>query len=194
MRRSLIVLSLVLAACSSGEPIFQKTDLPRLVLQTNQAPVRTRLDVSQSGERALARASNSALLRQRLKAAGFITGYLNQFVSPELFTDPVKGSLAISFGWLFGSPAGATEGLRALETDLRSRSSTLDQVSARGLGSQSFAFFGDIAPRGLPGGFFYAWRVGNGVFGLVAAGPEGGTFIYENAARALADEMAARAR
>jgi hypothetical protein len=132
--------------------------------------------------------------RQELADAGFISSYFALFVDPTLFGPGNRvtghGSLADSFVLLFRLPAGASKGLRSIERAVRRDGSDLTVRPSGGLGDEAFALAGTLQ-RGLPAGFLFAWRRGNAVFGLIAAGPPGR--IDENRARALADRMAARA-
>lgn len=187
-------LALALSAC--GEQSFTERDLSRLVLQKHEAPVGTELVQNSSGPQSLDEyARNDEQKKIAMADAGFVSSYFNFFLSPKTFTSTdfseasAEGAIADSFVMLFATVEGATQGLQILEDTIHRDGAGLEDRSADGLGDEAFAVKGTIQ-RGLPPGFLFAWRVGNAVFGLIAAGAPGA--INENAARRLADVMYAR--
>lgn len=189
----LAAVMLALAACSGGEPTFVRDDLERLVLPPELAPARTTFVDGDSGFTTLERLAEDEEEAAALEEAGFEAAYVNIFLDPKLFDeqdfDP-SGSVAISFAMLFDSPEGATEGLRVIEADVRADSPGVEDRPTPGLGEDAFAVHGVLDPSEPPG-FLFAWRVGNVVQILVAAGAEGR--IDENAARVLVDRVRAQA-
>lgn len=190
-----LVVMLVAVACG-GEPNFSESQLPGLVLQPFEAPEGTSLDQGSSGAQTLEEfAGDDEVKKTELVEAGFVTSYFRLFLAPELFGDGTAlsptGSLATSFALLFRTPEGAEQGLGIVERSVRRDGRNLRDKPSAGLGDASFGLEGTLEP-GLPPGFLYAWKFGNAVFGIVAAGAPGS--INENAARDLADRMAERAR
>ncbi|MFA5890165.1 MAG: hypothetical protein WDA27_04305 [Actinomycetota bacterium] len=191
------VLMTVAVACG-GEPRFTADQLPGLVLQPFEAPAGTSLDQASSGTKTLDEfAKDDKVKRAELADAGFVTSYFRLFLAPELFDGKdaselsPAGSLATAFALLFKTPDGAEQGLGIVERAVRRDGRNLRERPSAGLGDASFSLEGTLEP-GLPPGYLYAWKLGNAVFGIVAAGAPGA--ISENSARDLADQMAARAR
>lgn len=185
-RAALAVAALVaLVSCSRAEPHYRREDLPTLVLPRGEAPKGTRLIETSSGIQTLEEfTERKALFKAQMQQAGFVTSYFNLFGGSSV--------IAVSFVVLFRTPDGAGDGLRFVEQDVREKGLNLSDRPAPRLGAESFAVFGDIQP-GYPPGYFYAWRMGNAVFGLVAAGADPRE-INEDAVRALTARIEARAR
>jgi hypothetical protein len=194
-RASIVPLALVLAACSGGEPVFDRDDLPNLVLRAEDAPIGTVLVDAESGYQEVDRIAEDEIERRLLEQAGFVVAYLTFFFDPDLFDpegrlDP-DASLAAAYAILFGSADEASRGLRLIEEDIRNDGMDLSErpISAT-FGDESFGVYGDVEP-GRPPGFVFGWRAGNVVQFLVAAGARDA--INENAARVLAERMFRRA-
>jgi len=192
---ALISVVLILAACSGGEPVFDRDDLPDLVLRGEEAPAGTILVDGESGYQDVDRLAEDDVEARLLEDAGFVVAYLTFFFDPKLFDeedllDPTA-SLAVSYAILFGSAEEASRGLQVIEDDVRNDGSDLsERPIAATFGDESFGVYGDVEP-GRPPAFVFGWRVGNVVQFLIAAGARGA--INENAARVLAERMLRRA-
>ena len=192
-RRSLIALLAALTARGSGEPVFEVTDLPRLVLQKEEAPKGTTLLDDSSGYRSIEVFAEDDQEQTDLLVAGFVSSYVNTFLAPELFGEHrlnPAASLAVSYAILFDDAGAAERGIEVVKQDLLRDGTDLIGREAPPFGSDGFGLYGDLQ-AGRPPGFAFVWRIGNVVQALVAAGARGA--IREEAALTLARAMATRA-
>jgi hypothetical protein len=196
MRRArclIAIATVALAGCSATH--FTEKDLHRLVLQKKDAPVGTEYIDGSSGFKSLDEyAKTDTVKRTQLEDAGFITSYFSFFLSPNFYQGTEgrispQGSIADSFALLFKTPEGAIAGLQTVEEAVRRDGKDLIDVPADTLGEEAFGLKGRLDVH-LPPGFLFAWREGNAVLGLVAAGAPDN--VDENAVRVLVDRMRAR--
>lgn len=173
---ALLTAALLIPACSPKAPIFTPDQLARLVIQKDEAPEGTTLDAESSGPQTLDEyVEDDAAKRKLFADAGFKTSHFNLFLNPQRTSNTSSAqTFAVSFGMLFGTEAGALQGLTALETSLRAEGQDLKDRPATGLGKQSFGMVGiiDRRLRGTPFGYAYAWSTGNALFGVIVAGPQ----------------------
>jgi hypothetical protein len=180
------------AACTGGAKTYARDGLPKLVLQPSDAPEGTTYDAQDSGPQDLDQfAGTDKAKRAAFAAAGFEGAYFAQFVSPGLSGGAAEQTpqIAVSFALLFPDVARARLGLQALEADVRRRGTGLSDRPDPKLGDGSFALYGTFR-RGVPPGFMHAWRLNNGVFGVIASGVN----VDERAVAVLAQKMIARER
>ena len=195
MRKSFAVVLLVsVVACGGGseDRVFKPEQLKGLLLRAEEAPVGTELDASASGPRELVRFTGDSKYQRKLEGAGFVTSYFMFFHNQLKSRTAALTVVADSYAILFKDALAAQRGMEIIEEHIRSDGQDLRNIPAEGLGEDSLGVAGNFDPGGiLPPGFQYIWRIGNVVFGLVGAGPE--NTIRENAVRALAERMEARA-
>lgn len=186
-RRTLIaLLPLALIACSSART-YKVADLPRLVLQKDEAPVGTTLDASSSGTETLEEfAEDDTVKKKGLQDAGFVRAQFQLFITDTLVGRGSKGVLANSVALLFGDAEGAGAGITIIKDAIARDGEDLRALGPPALGEEAFALSGTLQP-GLPPGYAFLWRRSNVVLGLVVAGDIAG--LNENAARDLAAVM-----
>lgn len=190
-----LLVLLTMVSCSS-ERRYQRAELPKIVMQPDEAPEGTEFDEDSSGFQTLEQyVENNDAKKRRFEAAGFQTSYFTQFFDPTFFHPASKNSsgIAISFAMLFESPEGAGRGLRALQTSLHEEGEDLQDRPAPGIGEESFALHGILdkdAPQ-KPSGVLIAWRRANAVFGVTGLGEK--DTVGEPAVRQLAELVDQRA-
>lgn len=186
-RRALIaLLPLALVACSSART-YTLEDLPRLVLQKDEAPAGTTLDSSSSGTETLEEfAEDDAVKEKGLREAGFVRAQFQLFITEDIVGRGNKGILANSIALLFASADGAGVGITLIKDAIERDGEDLRALGLPALGDEAFALAGTLQP-GLPPGYAFLWRRENVVLGLVLAGDIAG--LNENAARDLAAVM-----
>jgi hypothetical protein len=98
--RSLTLLVLVVAtaaSCGGGEEAITPEDLPRIVLQANEAPPGTAKAAQVGGAQDLDAFARDAAEREALVADGFVQGYVVYFAPSEFFDPQVDvGPEAVS--------------------------------------------------------------------------------------------------
>jgi hypothetical protein len=185
-----IVASLLLLAGCRGEPMFTPADLPRIVLQEDEAPAGTRRS-SLSGASDLDGFARDERERDALQKDRFVAGYVAYFPPESYFLRQAGSPDDVSFqaiAGLFEAEDGASASLRRYVQDLRARQMRdASDVPSVGLGEESFGLFGSAAVDGSPL-LIYAWRVRNLVLVLAASGP-----VERSDALALARTMDVRA-
>lgn len=191
----ILLVLLLLVSCSS-ERLYARADLPKIVLQPEEAPEGTEYDEDSSGFQTLEQyVENNEDKRRRFAEAGFQTSYFAQFFDPAFFHPAAEGSagLALSFAMLFESPEGAGRGLRALQRSVQEEGVDLQDRPAPKIGEESFAVQGvlDKDTAGRPSGVLIAWRRANAVFGVAGLGEKDA--IGEPAVRQLAELVDQRA-
>ncbi len=198
MHRASVVLVLAVALTGCGATTYTREDLPRLVLQQSQAPEGTQFVHASSGYKSLEEyAKDDQIKKVALQNAGYVTSYFTFFLSPRFYgpgkdgTISTEGSLADSFVLLFETPEGASKGLQIVEEAVRRDGKDLRDRPADDIGDEAIGIKGTLQV-GLPPGYLFAWREGNVVLGLVAAGAPDN--INEQAVRVLVDQMRARRR
>jgi len=163
------------AACSSDPPVFTPADLPRVVLQADDAPAGTRMVADASGERDLDAFARDGAERDGLEQDGFVLGYVVLF-APEAWFDPNVhvGSDAVSVqvvAGLFEAPEGAASSLRRYLGDLRDRQiESAEDLTVPDLGDEAYGLRG-VAPADGSPLLVYLWRVRNLILVVSGSGP-----------------------
>jgi hypothetical protein len=176
--RSLTLLVLVVAtaaSCGGGEEAITPEDLPRIVLQANEAPPGTAKAAQVGGAQDLDAFARDAAEREALVADGFVQGYVvyfapSEFFDPQVDVGPEAVSVQVIAG-LFEESDGAASSLARFLDDLRNRQlSGSADVAPPTLGDEAFGLEGAAASDGSPM-LLYAWRVENLILVTAASGP-----------------------
>ncbi len=192
-RRSLVLalaIGAALGACSGGGG-FTEEDLPRIVLQADEAPEATARAAQVSGAQPLEDFARDAAELEALRADGFRAAYVAYFPPTSFFEqeeapdDPIAlQAIAV----LFEGPDGASSTMNRFAGDVRDRQlRDATDLPAEGLGEESFGLQGRAASDGSPL-VAYIWRVRNLVLVLSGSGP-----LQPDEVAALAEKMDARA-
>jgi hypothetical protein len=168
------VVGLALVACSGGGNLFEEDDLPRIVLQADEAPEGTRKVAGRGGAQDLETFATSAAERAALVADGFVRGHVAYFAPETYFatTRPSDEELAAAISvqviaGLFEAVDGAASALDRYVDDLSTRQ-VPGAATERwgGLGQEAFRLEGRASDGSSV--IAYLWRVENLV--LVVAG------------------------
>lgn len=185
----LLAGSLALVACGEdGSENFTEGDLSGLVLTPTEGPEGLVYGRQQSGANALEKeGEESGIDLEKLQEFGFAGDYGSQFFS----TNPTSGiQFSESLALVFDDEDGAQQALDLLEEGQRKLDEGAEDVSAEGLGDDSWGLRGVFFPKAPPT-YFYAWRVGNVVQVFAIAGSPDS--VSEDDARASADGLEAKA-
>ena len=176
--RSLTLLVFLVAfvtSCGGGQEAITPDDLPRIVLQANEAPPGTAKAAQVGGAQDLDAFARDAAERDALVADGFVQGYVvyfapSEFFDPQAEAGPDAVSIQVIAG-LFDEADGAASSLARFLDDLRNRQlSGSAEVPPPTLGDEAFGLEGAAASDGSST-LLYAWRVENLILVTVGSGP-----------------------
>ena len=171
----LVLLFAVSASCGGGREEITPEDLPRIVLQADEAPPGTAKAPQVGGAQDLDAFARDATERDALVADGFVGGYVTYFAPTEFFDPQAEvGRESVSvqvIAGLFAEPDGASSSLDRFLDDLRDRQlSDSAAITPPDLGEEAYGLEGTAASDGSPM-LLYAWRVENLILVTVGSGP-----------------------
>ena len=177
--------ALALAGCGSGHKSFDKADLPRVVFAKSNAPPGTLYNVDNAGLGFLERERGNAELLRLLRPFGFVADAGSEFAGNQ-----TSIAYAESLAFLFKDPKGASKALAAMHGAIAQVGQGVKDVTAPGLGDESWAVSGVFFPKAPPGCFF-VWRKLNLVLAFTMSGSP--SVVTESSARSYATKLEGRA-